>query len=106
MPTIEPLDAASLRRRCDPESLPFRTTAEVPDLDETLGQERALEALHFGVGMRHDDYNIFAFGFPGVGKHEVVRRLLEARAAGRPVPSDWCYVHNFAKPGEDRKSVV
>ena len=87
-----------LYRRCDPESLPFATTSELDEPDEVLGQERALEALRFGIGMAYEGYNLFALGPPGLGKHGVVRRFIEDEAKDTPVPSDWCYVNDFEEP--------
>lgn len=92
---LKPLDPAALRRRCDPTTLPFDTTASLEPLPELPGQARALEALRFGVGLRAHDYNIFAIGPTGLGKHAVVRAMLEERAAAEPVPDDWCLVHSF-----------
>ncbi len=80
----------------------FETTAELPAVDEVLGQERAIAALQFGMGIRNPDYHVFAVGPQGVGKLGVVRRLLEARAAQEPTPPDWCYVHRFADPQRPR----
>ena len=48
--------------------------------------------------MPHDGYNLFALGSVGLDKHNVVTRLVETAATGRPVPSDWCYLHNFDEP--------
>jgi lon-related putative ATP-dependent protease len=93
---VPPLLPAALRRRCDPAALRIATTAELEDLPELPGQGRALGALRFGVGLRAHDYNIFAVGSTGLGKHAVVRAMLEERAAADPVPDDWCYVHGFA----------
>ena len=99
---IDPLPPERLYRRCDPASLSFRTTAEVQDLDEDLGQDRAIQALRFGLRIRKDSFNIFAFGQPGVGKHPVINRLIREQAAREPVPDEWCYVHNFAHPSNPR----
>lgn len=96
--THQPLPVEQLYHACDPETLPFLTTAELDDLTETIGQARALQALQFGVGMRHEGYNLFVMGSPGLGKHTVVRKELEARAADAPVPDDWCYVNDFDQP--------
>ena len=87
-----------LYRACDPDSLAFERTDTLEALDDALGQERALEALRLGAGLERDGYNVFAIGAPGLGKHTVVRRFLQARAAQRPVPPDWCYVNNFKTP--------
>lgn len=94
--SVPALDPAELRRRCDPAGLGFETTAALEDLPELPGQERALAALRFGVGLRAHDYNVFAVGPTGLGKHAVVRALLDERARGEPVPDDWCYVADFA----------
>jgi len=92
------LAPASLRRRCDPEQFAFRTTAELADHADALGQERALDAIRFGVDMARDGYNIFAMGPEGMGRRTMVRRLLETRAASRPSPPDCCHVFNFQVP--------
>ncbi|MFQ5958923.1 MAG: hypothetical protein ACE5LF_06085, partial [Alphaproteobacteria bacterium] len=67
MPKVEPLSPEQLCHRCDPGAFTFETTAELDEPAEVLGQERALEALRFGVGMARDGYNIFALGPPGLG---------------------------------------
>ncbi len=98
MPETVPLPPEALYRHCDPETLGFETTEELPEVEEVIGQERALGALRVGIGVRHENYHLFALGPPGLGKHAVVRRMLEERAASDPVPADWCYVHNFNTP--------
>ena len=90
------LKADELRATCDSATLPFRSTAELAPLRELIGQERALDATTFGIGMRRAGYNMFVLGLPATGKTTSMRRLLDAAAAERPAPSDWCYVHNFA----------
>lgn len=93
-----PLPPGALRRRTDPAGLGFKTTVDVEPLNEALGQERAMEAIRFGIGMVQDGYNMFALGPDGIGKHRMVRQFLERQAATEPVPADWCYVHNFESP--------
>ena len=95
MPAPDPLAPDALYRRCDPASLPFDTTEEVADLEQIIGQDRAIDALHFGAGMASSGFNLFVLGPNGIGKHTVVRRFLEERAASEATPPDWCYVHNF-----------
>jgi len=95
MPKIEPLPAEMLYRRCAPESLSFETTAELEPLSEILGQDRAVEAIELGIGMRRDGYNLFVFGSPGTGRHSLVREFLERAGKRLPPPDDWCYVNNF-----------
>lgn len=95
---LDPLPADALYRRCDLADLPFETTEEVEDIIEIPGQDRALAALRFGVGIRRKGYNIFALGAPGTGKHTTIRHFLEQAAASEPVPPDLCYVNNFETP--------
>ena len=47
-----PLPPDRLYRRVDPAELPFRSTDQVPDLTDVIGQDRAVEALEFGIGIR------------------------------------------------------
>jgi len=102
MATPQPLPASALCKRCDASKFLFRTTAELEELQESLGQKRALDAIHFGLGVRREGYNIFVVGPPGVGKHSATLKLLQQRAASEPSPSDWCYVQNFAEPHRPR----
>jgi lon-related putative ATP-dependent protease len=92
------LKADELRAVCDPAALPFRSTAELVPLAGLIGQERALDATTFGIGMRRAGYNLFVLGLPATGKTTSMRRLLDGAAAQGPTPSDWCYVHDFADP--------
>ena len=92
---LKALPPSALKRRCDPRSLRFRTTAELEDLDEILGQDRAIEALRFGISIRSDGFNLFALGPNALGKHTTVRQFLDRKAAEQESPADWCYIHNF-----------
>ncbi|MCP5129455.1 MAG: AAA family ATPase [Pseudomonadales bacterium] len=92
-----------LYRRCDESELPFETTAELEPLAEHLGQDRAVEALEFGLQIPHDGYNVYLLGSTGVGKRELLDNVLAGMLAnpgsGRQTEaSDWCYVNNFDAP--------
>ena len=84
-----------LRRICDPGCFDFETTASLPNVQEVLGQPRAVAALEFGVSMASHGFNLFALGPPGSGKTTLIREYLERRAIDQPVPPDLCYVNNF-----------
>ena len=94
----KPLSPTELYRHCDTSQFDFETTRDLEPLAETLGQDRAVEAIHFSIGMAGEGYNLFVLGPPGSGKHSVVRGILEQQAAERSVPDDWCYVNNFSNP--------
>ena len=104
-PELEPcrvhqaLARERLYRHCDPRLLGFSNTEEVEPLAEHLGQDRAVEALSFGLQIPHEGYNIFLLGSTGVGKRELLASQLDAAtAAPLDEVSDWCYVNNFESP--------
>ena len=84
-----------LYHACDVSTLAFNTTDELDDSKEIIGQSRALDALNFGVGIKHDGYNLFVTGSAGLGKHTIVKQLLETKRVDSPKPNDWCYINNF-----------
>jgi lon-related putative ATP-dependent protease len=102
MGEVKRLSADALCWRCTPEQFAFESTDDLEDLAEVMGQERAVEALRFGIGMRRAGYNIYALGPEGIGKHTVARRFLEEQARAEPLPLDWCYVSNFKEPRKPR----
>lgn len=90
-----PLPPEKLRPRCDPATLPFRTTDELPDHSDLIGQDRALEAIGLSAAVAHRDFNLFVLGPSGTGRHDATAKLLKAQASRRPLPADWVYVNNF-----------
>lgn len=92
---IKRLEPATLFQPCDEQDLHFETTAELQDLEEIIGQPRAVEATKFGIGIRRNGYNLFALGPAGSGRRSLVQRYAEERATGEALPPDWCYVNNF-----------
>src|SRR6516165_9856373 len=96
------LDAARTRRRLDPDTLQFETTADVAPLRGTIGQTRALEAIDFGLEIASSGYNLFLAGAAGSGRESTVLDYLERVAASRAAPDDMVYVHNFREPDRPR----
>jgi len=88
----------ALCHRCDPNQFGFDNTAELADLTEIIGQERALEAVQFGTDIRKQGYNLFVLGSPGMGRHTFVQQFLTQKASAEETPPDWCYVNNFSQP--------
>lgn len=93
-----PLPPQQLYHPCDTAEFGFQTTAELDDLTEIIGQMRAMEAVHFGIGIRQEGYNLFVLGPSGLGKRSMVRQFLELKAANEKEPDDWCYINNFLHP--------
>ncbi len=95
------LGPTEIYRACDVSALDFKTTADLPDLTEIIGQDRAVSSVEFGMGIDSDGYNIFAVGPTGTGKIDHRLRLPRRDRLPRcPAPDDWVYVYNFAKPYE------
>ena len=93
-----PLQSQQLHGACDPDHFTFQTTAEVPDLTDTIGQARAMDAVRFGSDIRREGYNLFVLGSPGMGRRSLVQQFLETKASQEAEPADWCYLNNFAQP--------
>lgn len=92
----------ALYHRADLGRFGFESTADLPPLSTTIGQERALKAIEFGVEMSQGSFNLYVMGSTGLGRHTLVREALKERAENAPRPSDWCYVANFQRPHRPR----
>ncbi|MFZ2290083.1 MAG: AAA family ATPase [Halopseudomonas yangmingensis] len=84
----------------DLDSMGFTTTEDLEPFRGILGQERAVEAMQFGVAMQRNGYNLFVMGEPGTGRFSYVMRYLRAEAKRQPAPLDYVYVNNFDEPRE------
>jgi lon-related putative ATP-dependent protease len=91
-----------LRAACRPEDLGCDHTDDLTPLQGIIGQERAVRALRFGLGVGHRGFNIFVAGKPGTGKTTAVTEFLRETARNEEIPSDSVYVHNFKDPYEPR----
>lgn len=90
------LAASDLYCVCDPELLPFKTTETLEGFSGFFGQERATEALSFGVGMRRPGYNLFVMGNPHTGRFSFALESLRASAKKDRKPEDWVYINNLS----------
>jgi len=95
---IKPLSVDKLYNHCDLKIFDFKTTDELEELDEIIGQRRALKAISFGIGIKKEGYNLYAMGKLGSGKHTVVEKFIQSKAKDEEKPGDWCYVNNFEDP--------
>ncbi|MCH8106787.1 MAG: AAA family ATPase [Chloroflexi bacterium] len=93
---------------CDVDSLNFQCTDELTPLDHFIGQDRALEAIRFGLEVDKPGYNLFVTGLTGTGKASAIKAHLESlvkdlerRERQRPI-GDWVYVYNFEDPDRPR----
>ncbi|MGH7887108.1 MAG: Lon-like protease helical domain-containing protein, partial [Candidatus Binatia bacterium] len=102
MTTRFEIPADKLTWRCDLSFLPFTCTAEMTPLEDFIGQDRAIRAIEFGLGVNRPGFNIFVTGLTGTGKTSIIKAFLKkaTTAQGAPsadavTPEDWCYVYNF-----------
>jgi len=93
---IVELESKDLRYVCNPDEFDFECTSQIQPLVETVGQDRALRAIEFGVGIKSHGYNIYALGPVGTGKTTFIRSYLKDKAKDLPKPDDWCYIYNFS----------
>ena len=63
--------------RCEPSLLPFACTAEMTPLEDFIGQERAIRAIEFGLGVDKPGFNIFVTGLTGTGKTSIIKAFLK-----------------------------
>ena len=80
---------------CDTGQFDFTTTAELPPLERTIGQQRALKAIDMGLGIKNSGFNLFIMGQPGSGRSSTIKKILQKRSLERPIPDDWCYINGF-----------
>lgn len=99
---INKLPVEKLRRTCNADILHCESTTELVPITEIIGQERAVRALKFGLGIKNHGFNVYVAGYPGTGRKTAVKSFVEAQAKKQPVPSDWCYVYNFANQYEPK----
>ncbi|NOQ93119.1 MAG: AAA family ATPase [Methylophaga sp.] len=96
----KPLDFAQLYKPCNIENFHFKTTNELDDITISLGQDRAIDSIHFGLRIEQKGYNIFALAPSGTGKLTTIRQLLDHESKQLDIPSDWCYINNFSEPAK------
>lgn len=89
------LPAERVRWTCDPDLFDFETTDQLPDLEDAIGQKRALRSIDFGLGMEETGFNLYIAGETGTGRASTIRSILKKRAKNEAQPNDWVYVFNF-----------
>ncbi|MDH3326993.1 MAG: AAA family ATPase [Gammaproteobacteria bacterium] len=92
------LSADQVYQQCDAEQFPFETTASVQTHLQSIGQDRALSAIQFGINIQRHGYNLFALGPTGAGKYTLIREALKNHISADHEIFDWCYINNFEPP--------
>jgi lon-related putative ATP-dependent protease len=92
------LKYTQLRNECCDECKKFESTADLEPLEGIIGQERAVEAIDFGLNIKRKGYNIYISGISGTGRNSYISLITEKKARGENTSGDWVYVYNFKKP--------
>ena len=95
---VKPLPVSRLRRVCSPRQLKFKTTDQLPVVEDIIGQPRAVRAFDFGLDVRGPGFNLFVMGPAGSGRSTLAEYALPKYAQAQPTPGDWVYVYNFKDP--------
>ncbi|MGB9177123.1 MAG: ATP-binding protein, partial [Methanoregula sp.] len=97
---IKALPLEDYRASYKPEQVGCSTTETLQPLEEIIGQDRAQNALRFGLEIQEKGFNIYVAGMPGTGRRTAVKKFLDELAKTKPKADDWGYVNNFANPYE------
>ncbi|WP_289030968.1 AAA family ATPase [uncultured Paraglaciecola sp.] len=60
-----------------------------------IGQDRAREALSFGLGIDARGYNLYVMGEQATGRFTLVHEFIDKYVSKTSTPDDWCYINNF-----------
>ncbi len=99
---ITKLPVEKLRNVCDANLMRCESTKDLIPLSEIIGQERAVRALKFGLGIKDHGFNMYVAGYPGTGRKTATKNFVEVQAKTQVVPPDWCYVNNFSNQYEPK----
>jgi predicted ATP-dependent protease len=60
-----------------------------------IGQDRARDALSFGLGIEARGYNLYVMGEQATGRFTLVHEFIDKYVSKTFTPDDWCYINNF-----------
>jgi lon-related putative ATP-dependent protease len=96
------LPSESLRWRCPEDVFDYKSAQQQSPKQKIIGQERAIEAIRTGLGIRKPGFNIFVSGLTGTGRSTTVRQILASMEKINGKIDDKLYVHNFKDPDYPR----
>ncbi|MFT4993027.1 MAG: putative ATP-dependent protease [Paraglaciecola sp.] len=60
-----------------------------------IGQDRAKQALAFGLDIDARGYNLYVMGEQATGRFTLVHEYISKLVSKTLTPDDWCYINNF-----------
>jgi predicted ATP-dependent protease len=97
---IRELKPKDLTWTCPKSWVPKKGTAFIKPATTIVAQNRAVEAIAFGLGIHSLGFNVFVTGMSGTGRMTTIKSFVERLAKGKDRPDDICFVFNFRKPDE------
>jgi predicted ATP-dependent protease len=97
---IRELKANDLAWRCPASWLPKKDSTSIKPATTIVAQDRAVDAIAFGLAMRGIGFNVFVTGMSGTGRLTTIKSFVEKLAEADEKPDDICFVFNFRKPEE------
>lgn len=94
------LPVSELKCQCEMEDLEIKSTEDLKPLKGIIGQERAIDAMSFGLKMKKRGYNVYVAGIRGTGRSSYTYSMVEKVAKYKRNHKDWVYVYNFKMPDE------
>jgi len=99
---IVELKPGELINRCDPKIFKIKTTEDIKEEELVVDQQRALDAIDFGIEIKSQGYNIYVAGITGTGRNTTILKEVNEVAVKEPVPDDICYLFNFDQNDEPK----
>lgn len=93
--TKSTLSPAQLIRPC---TLPDSAFKLPKKFNPVIGQDKAFDALDFGLNILAPRYNMYCMGEKGLGRTSLSMQKIREKALKEPTPPDYCYVYNFDQP--------
>lgn len=94
------VDIKELKGNYSLDEFDFNTTKDIVPIREIIGQDRAVQAIKFGLNMKQQGYNIYVAGVSGIGRNSNTKSLIKSCAAINKQLKDWLYVYNFKNSNE------
>ena len=96
------VSVSDLHKVCQPNIIEPARESKVRAVTDFLGQQRAIDAIRFGMQVDSEGYNVFVLGPLGSHRHGLVEELAKESARDKGAPDDWCYINNFSDPERPR----
>ena len=97
---VRELPVDELVWRCPEDWIQWQRSDEIEPASTIVGQDRAVEAIAFGLAVESIGYNVFVTGLSGTGKLTTIKTFLDQLASDETRPDDVCCVYNFRSPEE------